>query len=142
MTTGRALCTSLPDGGFPLRLRPAFSETFDQFLHTGGFPPGPDDEAPPLQAAARWEKPDDGHAKRPDWRDAFWTGWSLSLSKKPLPAVLPLVEPLLLWLDYARGVCLVPAQLPQLGGFHRAIDRWHRGDRQGPCPQTGSQWCR
>src|SRR5229473_6958958 len=96
----------------------------------------------PLQAAARWEKPDDGHAKRPDWRDAFWTGWSLSLSNRLLPAVLPRVEPLLLWLDCARGVSLAQDLLPQSGASHQAADQWHRGGRHGLCPQTGSQWCR
>ena len=39
----RTLSTALPDGCFSLRLRPAFSETFDHFLHTGRLAPGPDD---------------------------------------------------------------------------------------------------
>src|SRR5262245_42230204 len=39
----RRLCTSLPDGGFPLCQWPAFSKTLDDFLHTGCFSPGPND---------------------------------------------------------------------------------------------------
>src|SRR6266496_1839262 len=43
MASGGALCASLPDRCFPLRLWPAFPETFDQFLHTGRLAPRPDD---------------------------------------------------------------------------------------------------
>src|SRR6266446_5348807 len=39
----RALCTLLPDGGFSLRLGPAFSETLYYFLHTGCLSGRPDD---------------------------------------------------------------------------------------------------
>jgi hypothetical protein len=40
MASGGALCTSLSDSGFPLRLGPAFPETFEQFLRTGCFAHG------------------------------------------------------------------------------------------------------
>src|SRR5947207_20459 len=39
----RALCTSLPSSSFPLRWRPAFSQTLNYLLHTGRLAVRPDD---------------------------------------------------------------------------------------------------
>src|SRR2546425_449942 len=94
MATSGSVGTHFPDGSFLFRLRPPFPQTLDHFLDTSRFAPRPDHEAPPLQALARWERPDAGHVKRPDWHVSAVTrlprrvdGWRGIICCDPSPSV-------------------------------------------------------